>query len=138
MICAECKKETFCLPMGKNNGLICQECFTGTIANQSFAQFAKKHGLDDIENMTGDKISKMVVMAVATILAKASLFGINVKKIEVGDVSKDLTAMTVELNYQEFDEVFLPKLKLAATGDLPDHVKAAVDALGSTMGKFNA
>lgn len=135
--CSKCRKEEFCLPMGEKSANICHGCFKETMSDESFAQFTKKYGLD-IENLTGEKVSEMLIKAIAIMLAKAQLFGIKVRKIEMADLTDDIGAVKAEIDATEFDTEFLPKLRTAATGDLPDHVKAAVDALGSTVGRFNA
>ena len=125
------------MPMGEKGALICHDCFKSEAANEIFDRFAAKHGID-INNLTGKEVTSLVLKSVATILAKASLFGIKVRKIEMADITDDIGAMAAETNFEEFDNEFLPKLRAAATGDLPDHVKAAVEQLGSSIGKFNA
>lgn len=158
--CSHCHKESYCLPVGDNNSNLCFDCFrartdakeTASEANtieevavKAFAEFARENEID-IDKITGKDLGNMLVKNLATNIVMATHYGIHIRKLEVKNISEGIGAVGVEISFNEFDEKFLPHIREAmgkanvsgAKDDLPEHVKAAVQVQGNTVGKFNA
>lgn len=156
-VCTQCRKEAYCLPVGDNNSPICFDCFKAktdkpvedqkeTIAElketaiQAFAELVREHNVD-IEKLNGNDASTKILKTIASILVKASLIGIHIRSINVGNIADGVGALAAEMSVNEFDEKFLPLVKKTlsrtavseAKDDLPEHLKAVLSAQGKAV-----